>query len=81
MKQYKYVTLILSFISVLSLNAQEKLEKISKTVKANKDVTLRLDTDHTNIEVESWNKNEIKVLTSPCLSFLKRIFPGHLGKK
>ncbi len=61
MKQYKYVVLIVSFLSVLGLNAQEKLEKISKTVKANKDVTLRLDTNHTNIEVESWNKNEIRV--------------------
>ncbi len=61
MKQYKFITLTVIFLSVFSLQAQQKLEKLSKTVKANKDVILRLDTNHTNIEIETWDKNEIQV--------------------
>ena len=61
MKQYKFITLTLALLCVISLTAQQKLEKLSKTVKANKDVTLQLDTNHTNIEIETWNNNEIQV--------------------
>ncbi|WP_347924906.1 hypothetical protein [Pontimicrobium sp. SW4] len=61
MKQYKYIALALIFLGAFSLNAQQKLEKLSKTVKANKDVTLRLDTNHTNIIIDTWDKNEILV--------------------
>jgi len=61
MKQYKYLALALVFLGAFGLNAQQKLEKLSKTVKANKDVILRLDTNHTNIQIETWDKNEIQV--------------------
>jgi len=61
MKQYKYIALAVIFLSAFSLNAQQKLEKLSKTVKANKDVTLRLDTNHTNIVIDTWDRNEIQV--------------------
>ncbi|MCK0109001.1 DUF4097 domain-containing protein [Flavobacteriaceae bacterium S0825] len=61
MKQYKFIALVIVFLSVFSLNAQQKLEKLSKTVKANKDVILRLDTNQTNIEIDTWDKNEIQV--------------------
>ena len=61
MKQYKFIALAIVFLSAFSLNAQQKLEKLSKTVKANKDVILRLDTNQTNIEIDTWDKNEIQV--------------------
>ena len=61
MKQFKYIALAVFFLSALNISAQKKLDKLSKTVKTNKDVTLRLDTNHTNIEIETWNKNEIRV--------------------
>ena len=61
MKQFKYVALAIVFFSVLSISAQQKFNKVSKTLKVNKDVTLNLDTNHTNIEIDTWNKNEIRL--------------------
>ena len=61
MKQYKLITLTLLFLGVFSLNAQQKIEKVSKAVKANKDVTLNLNTNYTNIEIDTWDKNEVQV--------------------
>jgi len=58
---YKYITLTLAFLSVFSLSAQEKLEKLNKTVSANKDVVLNLNTTHTNIEISTWDSNKIQV--------------------
>ena len=59
-KPYKLIVL-LTFLSVFSLNAQQKLQKKAQSIKANKDVTLNLDTSYTNIEIDTWNKNEVKV--------------------
>ncbi|MCC1485433.1 hypothetical protein [Winogradskyella immobilis] len=61
MKQLKLIALFISLIAVCNVNAQQKLQKVSKSVKANNDVTLKLNTNHTNIEVESWDKNEIQI--------------------
>ncbi len=61
MKQFKYIALAVVFLSAFGLNAQQRLEKLSKTVNANKDVTLNLDTNYTNIEIDTWDKNQIKV--------------------
>jgi len=61
MNKFKFITLTIVFLSVFSLNAQQKLEKTSQSVKANKDVTLNLDTSHTNIVIDTWNKNEVSV--------------------
>ena len=61
MKQLKIIILFLTFITGFGMNAQQKLQKISKSVNVDKDVTLKLNTNYTNIEVETWNKNEIEV--------------------
>ena len=61
MKQFKFITIAVVFLSVFSLSAQQKLQKISKSVKANKEVTLNLDTSYTNIEIDTWDKNEVQV--------------------
>ncbi|RKM82795.1 hypothetical protein D7030_11585 [Flavobacteriaceae bacterium AU392] len=60
MKQYKIIIALVCLIG-FNLNAQQKLEKTKQTVSANKDVTLNLNTSYTNIEIESWSKNEIQV--------------------
>ncbi|MCH7525366.1 MAG: hypothetical protein IIC74_10315, partial [Bacteroidetes bacterium] len=41
--------------------AQQKLKKTTQSVKANKDLTLNLNTSYTNIEIDTWNKNEVKI--------------------
>lgn len=61
MKQYKFIALAVVFLSVFSLSAQQKLQKISKSVKANKNVTLNLNTSYTNIEIDTWDKNQIQL--------------------
>jgi len=61
MKQFKFITLAVVFLCAFNVNAQQKLEKISKSVKANKDVTLNLNTSYTNIEIDTWDKNEVQV--------------------
>jgi hypothetical protein len=61
MNTYKIITLTLAFLGVFSLSAQQKLEKLNKTVNANKDVTLNLNTTHTNIEISTWDSNKIQV--------------------
>jgi hypothetical protein len=61
MKPFKFITLVFLFSSVFSINAQQKLEKISKSIKANKDVTINLNTSYTNIEIETWNKSAIAI--------------------
>ena len=61
MNTNKFITLTLAFLCVISLSAQQKLEKLSKSVNANKDVTLNLNTTHTNIEISTWDSNKIQV--------------------
>lgn len=53
--------MILLLIGTLSASAQQKLQKFTKTVNANKEVTINLNTSHTNIEVDTWNKDQIEV--------------------
>ncbi|WNH10146.1 hypothetical protein [Thalassobellus suaedae] len=52
---------ILSFLIVGSVFAQQKLTKISQTIKVNKDVTIDLNTSHTNIIFDTWNKGTIEI--------------------
>ena len=61
MNTNKFITLTLAFICAVSISAQQKLDKLSKTVNANKDVTLNLNTNHTNIEISTWDSNKIQV--------------------
>lgn len=41
--------------------AQQRVEKLSKTLNVPKDVTIDLNTSHVNIEVETWSKNTLEV--------------------
>lgn len=51
--------LILFLCCTAGLGAQTK--KMQKSFKTNKDVTLAIDAQHTNIIVEKWDKNEVQV--------------------
>lgn len=62
MKGLHIKTAILFFFSVFIIGAQQKLEKISKSVNASSDVTIDLNTSYTNIEIDTWNKNEVEVV-------------------
>jgi hypothetical protein len=46
---------------MLSLTAQQKLNKLSKSINVSKDVTIDLNTSYVEIEVDTWNKNTIEV--------------------
>ncbi|QYA24050.1 hypothetical protein G3I01_00515 [Gramella sp. MT6] len=54
----KYVILSLLFITVGSF-AQTK--KLSKTYKTSPDVNVELDSRHTNIIIENWDRNEVQI--------------------
>ena len=65
MKHYKILkTIALSAILLLvtlSVTAQQKMSKIDQSVRADRDVTVDLNTSHTNIIVETWAKDYIEV--------------------
>lgn len=52
--------LIMCLISTFSI-AQNKANKLKQTNKVNKDVTVDLNTNYVQIEVDTWNKDEISV--------------------
>ncbi len=62
MKHFKtiYLKLIMLLVTV-SLTAQQRLSKIDQSVRADKDVMVELSSSHTNIELETWNKDYIEV--------------------
>ncbi|AEG99990.1 hypothetical protein [Lacinutrix sp. 5H-3-7-4] len=53
--------LIVCMLATLSLTAQNKLKKETKSFKVNKDVTVNLNTSHTNILVDTWNKDYVEI--------------------
>lgn len=59
MKKIK-ITICL-FLLAISVSAQQKLDKISQSVKVNDNVTIDLNTSYTNIEIDTWNKDIIEV--------------------
>ncbi len=62
MNSIKIIYLKLALLLVtISVTAQQKLSKIDQSVRADKEVTVDLNTSHTNIIVETWNKDYIEV--------------------
>lgn len=58
----KYIqTSILFLLVVCSAFAQNTLLKTKETLKANKDIKIYLDATHTNVEVDTWNKNYVEI--------------------
>ncbi len=61
MKTIQTIAFAFFAASTLSVTAQQKLQKFTKSVNTNSDVTINLNTNHTNIEVDTWSKNSIEV--------------------
>ena len=63
--KYKHMKLKHIYISIVcllitcSVLAQNSLTKKKQTIKVNKNVTVYLESSHTNLEVETWNKDLI----------------------
>ena len=51
----------LCFLITGSLMAQQKLTKVSRSIKVNKDVTIDLNTSHCNIVFDTWNKDTVEI--------------------
>ena len=41
--------------------AQEKINKVSQTIKVDSDVTIDLNTNYVQIEIDTWNRNSVEV--------------------
>lgn len=51
----------LCFLITGSIMAQEKLTKVSQSIKVDKNVVVDLNTSHCNIVIDTWNKNTIEI--------------------
>ncbi len=61
MKYKLNVVALVMGISCVGLFAQDRQEKLNERLTVNPDVNVNLNTSHTNIVFETWNKNEIGV--------------------
>ena len=52
-----YLVCLMTAIGV----AQQKADKLSKSITANSDVTIDLNTNYVEIEIETWSKNTVEV--------------------
>lgn len=59
MKNIKFLLLCLLFAG--SINAQQRVDKISQSLQVNDDVTLDIHASYTNIIIDTWNKDIIEV--------------------
>ena len=53
--------LVLSFVISGSAMAQQKLTKVSQSIKVNKDVKINLNTSNCNVVFDTWNKNVVEI--------------------
>ena len=64
MKQFSILKIRLFILTVFisgSMLAQQKLSKVSQTIKVDKDVTIDLNTSYCNIVFDTWNRDVIEV--------------------
>ncbi|MFH6768265.1 hypothetical protein V8G56_05925 [Gaetbulibacter aquiaggeris] len=62
MKQSLILNLFILVICITgSMSAQQKLTKVSQTIKVNKEVTIDLNTSYCNIVFDTWNKNVVEI--------------------
>lgn len=53
--------LVLCFLITGSINAQQKLTKVSQSINVNKDVKVNLNTSNCNVIFDTWNKNVVEI--------------------
>jgi len=58
---YRLNLSILSVVCFSSIFAQNRLEKLSEKFVVNNDVTIHLNTSHTEIVFENWNRNFVEI--------------------
>lgn len=58
---YKLNIIALSVVCFTGVFAQSKQHKLSEKFTVNNDVTVRLNTSHTSVVFETWNKNTVEV--------------------
>lgn len=58
--RYLIITLLYLCIT-LSVAAQQKLTKVSKTIDVTKDVSIDLNTSYVQIEIDTWNRNSLEI--------------------
>jgi len=61
MKVYKYKFLSILLLLAIGLQAQTFDKKEKESFKVNSDVELVINTTHSDVTIETWNKNEISV--------------------
>ncbi|WP_024772186.1 hypothetical protein [Aquimarina macrocephali] len=59
--KYRLNVATLGLLCCAGLFAQDRQDKLNEKLAVNKDVTVVLNTSHTNIVFETWNKNTIEV--------------------
>ena len=60
MKTLRYkITIVLLFIGLITVTAQKLEKKYTEKFKVNKDVVIDVNTRYTDIEIETWDKNEV----------------------
>lgn len=60
-KPYKIVVFTLSFLITIGVFAQKTSKSFSEKFNVNKDVEIQIDATNTEIDVSTWNKNEVSV--------------------
>lgn len=61
MKTYKYKIIGLLVLLTLSVQAQKIDKKITEKFKVNSDATIVINATHTDVDIETWNKNEVSI--------------------
>ncbi|WP_205625709.1 hypothetical protein [Mangrovimonas xylaniphaga] len=58
---YKRLLGLLLLVVTFSVSAQQKLNKVSQSIKVADDVTIDLNTSHVQIEVDTWNRDVVEI--------------------
>jgi len=58
--KYKIVSLVVLFIAI-GANAQKYDKKVTEKFKVNSDVAIVINASHTDIDVQTWNRNEVSI--------------------
>ena len=61
MKTLKYKIVGLLVLFAIVAQAQKYDKKVTEKFKVNKDVTVEINASHTDVDIETWNKNEVLV--------------------
>ena len=61
MKTYKHKLLAFALLFTTILFAQKQDKKVTETFKVNSDAVVEITTRHTDVTIETWNKNVVSV--------------------